>query len=85
MYEIRCKLGNRSTEINNTIPADAELIWRRMVMLRHDENITIPLVLTFNETAINLRLLCELWALNESSKRMEYWGRWVQLWLNVTG
>lgn len=83
-YLIYVKLGNRSTVVNSTAPARAPVIASYELILPHGRNATLPVTLSVDRPASDARLIFELWALNASSLRPVYWGRWLQLWLNVT-
>ncbi len=83
-YIIYGKLGNKSTFINETVPADAPTIARYEVLLPNDYNETIPVNITVPSPGTNYRLIFEMWVLNETTMTPQYHGRWVQLWINVT-
>lgn len=82
-YVILVKLGNRSTFVNSTIPADAPVIDVYERILAHNETCLIPVILRINRTGINLRLIFEMWIYDENLE-LKYHGRWLQLWINVT-
>ena len=83
-YLIYVKLGNRSTLINSTMPARAPILTSYELILPDGYNATLPVTLSVPEPGRNLRLIFELWAVNATSGEPVYWGRWLQLWLNVT-
>jgi uncharacterized membrane protein len=83
-YVIYAKLGNKSTVINESVPADVPVLAAYEVVLPSGGNLTIPVELSVSEPGTNVRLIFELWFINESTLQPQYHGRWVQLWLNVT-
>ncbi|RLE84581.1 MAG: hypothetical protein DRJ41_02880 [Thermoprotei archaeon] len=82
-YMIKAKLGNKSTTVNSTIPAKAQVIATYETILAHGQNKTIPVTLRVGRPMTNARLIFELWSLYENNT-LKYTGRWVHLWLNVT-
>lgn len=82
-YVIKAKLGNKSTLINSSKPADAPTIATYETILAHGQNKTLPVKLKIPKETTNARLIFELWTLYEN-RTLSYTGRWVQLWLNVT-
>jgi len=82
-YILYVKLGDNSTFINETIPADAPVIATFETILAHGQNKTIPIDLSIPKPMVNARLIFEMWILNEDLTP-KYHGRWLQLWLNVT-
>lgn len=83
-YAVLIKLGDRSTQINDTDPADAPVIARYEFVILHDGNVTRPITLSISEPGLNRRLIFELWAFDEGSEGFKYHSRWCQLWLNAT-
>lgn len=83
-YVIYGKLGDNTTFVNETVPADAPVIATYEVLLTHGQNVTIPVELSLPEPKTNARLIFEMWFYNETTLEPQYHGRWVQLWLNVT-
>ena len=82
-YVVFLKIGNMTTFVNETIPADVEPVWCYEVLLNHNSNITIPITVSLNRTGTNVRLIFELWTINEHGE-LTYHNRWVHLWINVT-
>ena len=82
-YVVFLKIGNMTTFVNETIPADVEPVWCYEVLLNHNSNITIPITVSLNKTGTNVRLIFELWTINEYGE-LTYHNRWVHLWINVT-
>jgi len=83
-YRVLVKLGDNSSVINGTVPLAAEPILDVRAILSHNSSKTIPVNLTLYEPAVRLRLVFEMWIFNESAGGFSYYGRWNQLWLNVT-
>ena len=82
-YVVFLKIGNMTTFVNETIPADVEPVWCYEVLLNHNSNTTIPITVSLNRTGTNVRLIFELWTINEHGE-LTYHNRWVHLWINVT-
>ncbi len=83
-YVIYVKLGDKTTFVNDTVPANATVLKTFDVVLLHDQNVTLPLILTFTEPGINKRIIIELWWVNPDTMQLEYKGVWNQLWINIT-
>lgn len=83
-YILYVKLGDKSTFINESVPADAPIIASYELILPSGENKTIPVDLSISRPMVNARLIFEMWVLDGDLKP-RYHGRWLQLWLNVTG
>ena len=83
-YSVLVKLGNESTPVNSTHPLQASLITSFNRILIHGENATEPLTLRIDRPGLNQRLVFELWRCDESPGTLEYYGRFLQLWMNVT-
>lgn len=83
-YVIYAKLGDRSTLINESIPADAPILAEYKTILPHGANTTIPIEISIDKPMENARLIFEMWILDPDSKELRYHGRWNQLWLNIT-
>jgi len=82
-YVVFLKIGNMTTFVNETVPANVEPVWCYEILLDHNSNITIPIVMSLNRTGTNVRLIFELWTINEHGE-LAYHNRWVHLWINVT-
>lgn len=83
-YNVRVKLGNSSTQINETEPMNVPVMTRYDVVLLDGDNFTWPVALSIDEPGVNYRLVFEMWVYDEGSDGFRYHGRWCQLWLNVT-
>jgi len=83
-YKILVKTGNKTSIINSTIPLNAEPILEIRTVLPNNASQIIPVNITLYQQATNLRLVFEMWILNETTQTFTYYGRWNQLWLNVT-
>jgi uncharacterized membrane protein len=84
-YRVLVKVGDRSSHINNTVPLEAPPILEYRVVLQHNSTTVIPINVTLWKPGLNLRLVFEMWIYNETLRDFTYYGRWNQLWLNVTG
>ena len=82
-YVVFLKIGNMTTFVNETTPANVEPVWCYEILLDHNSNITIPITVSLNKTGTNVRLIFELWAINEYGE-LTYHNMWVHLWINVT-
>lgn len=83
-YRVLVKVGNESTLVNQTAPANLPPVKVFNLILGHEMNSTFPLIVKFNETGINVKLITELWFYNVSSREFQYSGRWNHLYINVT-
>lgn len=83
-YKILVKVGNRTSVINETMPLYAEPFMVVYTVLEHNYSKIIPLNITLYSPGENLRLVFEMWVYNETAQSFVYYGRWNQLWLNVT-
>jgi len=83
-YRILIKLGNKTSIINETTPLNSTPIMEIRRILIHNSTCIYPLNITLYTPGINKRLIIEMWIYNETSKIFTYYGRWNQLWLNIT-
>ncbi|MCX8188624.1 MAG: DUF1616 domain-containing protein [Nitrososphaeria archaeon] len=83
-YKIMIKIGNRTSLVNETIPLATSPLMIVYTVLQHNSSTIIPLNITLYSPGENLRLVFEMWIYNETSQSFAYYGRWNQLWLNVT-
>ena len=83
-YKVLVKLGGSSSIINETTPLPSKPIMDVRAILSHNTSKTIPVDITLYEPATRLRLVFEMWVFNETAGGFSYYGRWNQLWLNVT-
>ncbi|MBC7121088.1 MAG: DUF1616 domain-containing protein [Candidatus Methanosuratus sp.] len=81
-YELRVKLGNNSTVINETVPADLPVLKSYYVILPHGANETIPADISIAAPATDVKLIIEMWV--HASNGTYYNGRWNHFWMNVT-
>ena len=82
-YIVYAKLGNRTTFVNSTIPANLPPIWKYQILLPHNSNTTKQVTLTMNKTGTNLKLIFELWYIDPTTGEQKYY-TWTHLYLNVT-
>jgi len=83
-YKILVKIGNKTSTINETTPLNTQPIMEFRTVLPHNTSLIIPANITLYQPATNIRLVFEMWILNETTQTFTYYGRWNQLWLNVT-
>ncbi|MEM3403474.1 MAG: DUF1616 domain-containing protein [Nitrososphaeria archaeon] len=83
-YKVLVKAGTNRSFINETTPLSEEPFMEVYKVLPHNSSSIIPLNVTLYSQANNLRLVFEMWVYNEASQNFVYYGRWNQLWLNVT-
>lgn len=83
-YRILVKVGDKTSTINSSVPLNAEPIMELRAVLLHNTSVMIPVNVTLHEPRTNARLVFEMWIFNETSKAFTYYGRWTQLWINVT-
>lgn len=82
-YRILEKVGDNSTLVNETAPADLPALATYEAILCSGENSTIPAEITLTNPAQGVKLIFELWAAGEDGS-WHYTGRWNHLWVNVT-
>ena len=82
-YIVYAKLGNKTTFVNSTTPANLPPIWKYQILLNHNMYITKPVTLTMNKTGTNLKLIFELWYIDPETGKEKYY-TWTHLYLNVT-
>jgi len=83
-YRILIKIGNKTSTINETTPLNSTTIMEIRRVLVHNSTWIYPLDITLYTPRVNERLVFEMWIYNETTKSFTYYGRWNQLWLNVT-
>ncbi|MEM0322161.1 MAG: DUF1616 domain-containing protein [Thermoprotei archaeon] len=83
LYQVAVKLGNLSTTVNSTTPAQAPTIATYMHTLGNNQTWIFPLNLTLNTTGHD-KLIVELWMYNLTTNSFQYTGIWNQLYINVT-
>lgn len=84
-YKVLVKVGDRNSTINATTPLAAEPIMELRAILAHNTSELLPVDIKLNSPGVDVRLVFEMWAYNETLGGFAYHGRWNQLWLNVTG
>jgi len=83
-YRVLVKVGDKSSVVNASIPLSSEPLMDIRVVLGHNASRVIPVNVTLYEPASNVRLVFEMWVYNETTGDFSYYGRWNQLWINVT-
>ena len=83
-YVVYVKVGNRTTLVNDTTPADAPVLLMREFILTDGENRTVPIDLSQPNPVTNARFIFEMWTLDDKTLEPKYHDRWLQLWMNVT-
>ncbi|MEM3985561.1 MAG: DUF1616 domain-containing protein [Candidatus Methanomethylicia archaeon] len=83
-YRILVKLGDRNSTISSVKPLDSNPIMEFRRVLTHNQTWIYPVNITLYDSGVNRRLVFEMWIYNETSKGFSYYGRWNQLWINVT-
>ena len=83
-YRVLVKIGDNTSLINESTPLNVSPIMEIRYILTHNMSKVIPINITLFSPSLNMRLVFELWIYNESLGRFMYYGRWNQLWLNVT-
>ncbi len=83
-YDLRVKLGNSTTVVNETTWVDVPSVADFRAVLRDGQNSTFPLVLSFSQPANGTKIIFELWEFDASSGSFLYAGLWGQILLNVT-
>lgn len=83
-YKVCIKVGSNGTFINETVPADVSVATFYEVILVSGENKTLPMELSLKQPMVNGKLIFEMWVLDPKSLEFKYYGKWCQLWLNVT-
>ena len=83
-YRVMVKVGGKSSIINASMPLQSKPVMDIRVILSHNSSTIIPVNVTLYDPAINVRLVFEMWIYNETAGAFNYYGRWNQLWMNVT-
>ena len=83
-YDLRVKLGNSTTVVNETVWVDAPSVADFRSVLRDGENFTFPLTLNFSQPANGTKIIFELWEFDAHTASFLYAGLWGQILLNVT-
>lgn len=82
-YRVLEKVGDNSTLVNETVPADLPAVASYEVILLHGENSTVPADIVLDAPAQDAKLIFELWAVGPDGA-LYYTGRWNHLRINVT-
>ncbi len=83
-YNVKVKLGNQTTIVNNVTSARAPLVASFYRVLSNNQTYVLPLNLSFEHAGTNEKLIIELWMFNTTSGEFQYTGLWNQLFVNVT-
>jgi uncharacterized membrane protein len=83
-YDLRVKLGNSTTAVNETTWVDVPSVADFRAVLRDGQNSAFPLALSFSQPANGTKVIFELWEFDFSSGSFLYSGLWGQILLNVT-
>jgi uncharacterized membrane protein len=83
-YDIRVKLGDNSSVVNDTVSLDAPIMEDYRVLLVDGQNWTQPITLSIGETGTDLRLVFEMWTYNTTVGDFTYHDIWDQLWMNIS-
>ena len=83
-YVVLTKIGEFNTSWSQGNPAPFPIVERIDYVLRNNEKGLRNVQYTFNETQTNIRLIWELWIINESDGTLNFTGSWIYLPLNVT-
>ena len=81
-YELRVKLGDNSTVINETVPADLPVLQSHYAILPHGANETIPADVSISSPGVDVKVIIEMWV--HAANGTYYNGRWNHFWMNVT-
>jgi uncharacterized membrane protein len=83
-YQLRVKLGNESTYFSNLTGTNAELVFLRASVVQNNQTFEFPVSISLNQTALNDRVIFELWSYSPSQAAFVYSGLWSAIWVNVT-
>jgi len=82
-YRVLEKVGDNSSIVNETVPADLPVLASYEVILAHGGNATVPADVAIGTPMQGAKLIFELWAVGPDGSPY-YTGRWNHLWINVT-
>ena len=82
-YRVDVKQGDQSMNVSDTQPYGGELIMRYEEVLNDESNSTSPIQVPITESGLNRRIVFELYRY-DSAEGFQYYGHWLQLWVNVT-
>lgn len=82
-YRVLEKVGDNSTLVNETVPADLPPVASYDLILAHGMNSTLPVDVALDAPAQGVKLIFELWAVGPDGA-LYYTGRWNHLRINVT-
>jgi len=83
-YVVRVKLGDEGTLVDDTTPAGVPVLATYEAILANGQNCTIPVSITLGRPNGHARLIFELWVVGENGTELEYHGRWLQVWIDIT-
>jgi uncharacterized membrane protein len=83
-YDIRVKLGNSTSIVNDSQPLNAPVVKDYKVIMTDNQTWLQPLTLSVATPTTNLRLVVEMWIYNSTIGGFSYYDRFNQLFLNVT-
>ncbi|HVP24270.1 MAG TPA: DUF1616 domain-containing protein [Conexivisphaerales archaeon] len=83
-YDVRTKVGDMTTVVNQTAWADLPTSLDERVILVDGENSTLPMQLAFLQPANDTKVIFEVWVFNSAVNGFQYSGLWGQILLNVT-
>jgi uncharacterized membrane protein len=83
-YDVRVKLGDDSSVVNETVSLASPVLYDYRVMLTDNGTWLQPVSLSIDRPGTNLRLVFEMWVYNTTLGDFSYYSRWNQLFLNIT-
>jgi hypothetical protein len=83
-FVILTKIGEFNTTWDQGTPAPFAVIERFDQLISNNEKQFQNVQYIFNETQTNIRLIWELWIINDSTGDLDFTGKWIYLPLNVT-
>lgn len=83
-YQVLVKVGNQSTQVDNSTFASAPVLLTYSRVLGDNQSATFPLEITLDTPGTGVRLIFELWSFNVTASAFQYDGLWNQLSVNVT-
>lgn len=81
-YELRLKIGDNSTFINETVPADLPTVQSYHAILPRGANTTIPADISISSPGVDVKVIIEMWV--HAANGTYYNGRWNHFWMNAT-
>jgi len=83
-YVVHVKLGDEATLVDDATPADVPVVATYEAILANGQSCTIPVSITPGGPNGHARLIFELWVMGEDGMELEYHGRWLQVWIDIT-